>query len=253
MEPTSQSLLRAARELIACVDALRFGAPVAYVYNPLGYAWNAHRSYLERFGGGRKRVLFLGMNPGPWGMAQTGVPFGDVPSVREWMGIEKTIGHPPVQHPRRPVRGFDLDRREISGMRLWGLMKDRFGAEERFFREHFVGNYCPLLFLDAGARNITPDRLRSREREALFRCCDRHLRAMILALEPEWLIGVGRFAERRLGVVGRAVSHPVERLAGILHPSPASPAANRNWAERVTERLVSLGVWNQRSDGSPGT
>ena len=35
-----------------------------------------------------KRVVFLGMNPGPFGMAQVGVPFGEVAAVRDWLRID---------------------------------------------------------------------------------------------------------------------------------------------------------------------
>jgi single-strand selective monofunctional uracil DNA glycosylase len=257
MEDSVQALLRAARRLNGCLAEHRFADPVAYVYNPLEYAWNGYSSYLKRFAGGkagateetgahrrgRKRVLFLGMNPGPWGMAQTGVPFGEIETVRDWLGIEEEIGGPQIEHPRRPVTGFATTRREVSGSRLWGLMRERFGTADRFFREHFVGNYCPLLFFDSGGKNITPDKLGSGDRDALFRCCDDHLRATIRVLDPEWLIGIGRFTENRLQAVCREPEGGRRWVAGILHPSPASPAANRDWAGRTTERLISLGVW----------
>ncbi|UCF96491.1 MAG: single-stranded DNA-binding protein [Spirochaetaceae bacterium] len=243
MNRETEALVRAAEKLIRCLKPLEFAAPVAYTYNPLVYAWSAYRLYLERFGGGRKRVLLLGMNPGPWGMAQTGVPFGDIEAVREWMGIEGSVARPVVEHPRRPVLGFAVTRGEVSGRRLWSLMNRRFGSADLFFRDHFVGNYCPLLFLDGAGKNITPDKLRSTDRETLFLCCDDHLRATIQTLDPDWLIGVGRFAEQRLRMVQNMLSLTERKIAGILHPSPASPAANRDWAARTTEQLISLGVW----------
>jgi single-strand selective monofunctional uracil DNA glycosylase len=251
MESSVQALLQAARRLNGCLAELRFASPIAYVYNPLEYAWKGYSSYLTRFAGcrgraggdGHKRVLFLGMNPGPWGMAQTGVPFGEIETVRYWLSIEEEIGRPPLEHPRRPITGFATTRSEVSGRRLWGLMRARFGTAERFFREHFVGNYCPLLFLDSQGKNITPDKLGSRDRDALFRCCDEHLREAIRILDPEWLIGIGRFTEKRLQVVNENPHGAQRKVAGILHPSPASPAANRNWAMRSAERLISLGVW----------
>ena len=46
-------------------------------------------------------MIFLGMHPGPWGMAQIGVPFGEIPAVRDWMGISTTVDKPPVEHRRR--------------------------------------------------------------------------------------------------------------------------------------------------------
>jgi single-strand selective monofunctional uracil DNA glycosylase len=251
MEDPIRGLKAAAGRLNGRLAELEFEDPVAYVYNPLEYAWNGYSRYLERFagsGGGAKRargkrVLFLGMNPGPWGMAQTGVPFGEIESVRTWMGIDEQVGRPGSEHPRRPVAGFATTRSEVSGRRLWGLMRERFGPAERFFADHFVGNYCPLLFLDSGGRNITPDKLHSRDREALFHACDEHLRATIRILDPRWLIGIGRFTERRLRSVNRGEEGARRNVAGILHPSPASPAANRDWAGNTAERLVSLGVW----------
>jgi single-strand selective monofunctional uracil DNA glycosylase len=251
MEESVRALIQAAQRLSRCLRTLHPGDPVVYVYNPLEYAWSAYRSYLERFAGNRgrskqdrrKRVLLLGMNPGPWGMAQTGVPFGEVEAVRDWMGIEEAIGRPASEHPRRPIMGFATTRSEVSGRRLWGLMRERFGAAENFFQEHFVANYCPLLFLDSEGKNITPDKLRFRDRQNLFHYCDRHLLATIRALDPEWLIGIGRFTEQRLREVNREPGERRRKVAGILHPSPASPAANRDWAGRTSERLISLGVW----------
>ena len=252
MEDPIRALKRAARRLNSRLAELEFGDPVAYIYNPLEYAWEGYSRYIERFAGSGsggqkrargKRVLFLGMNPGPWGMVQTGVPFGEIESVRIWMGIEEQVGRPRIEHPRRPVTGFATTRSEVSGRRLWGLMGERFGKAQRFFADHFVGNYCPLLFLDAKGRNITPDKLRSRDREALFRCCDEHLRAVIRILDPLWLIGIGRFTEQRLQAVTGEEEGGPRRVAGVLHPSPASPAANRDWAGNTTARLVSLGVW----------
>jgi len=245
------ALIRAARQLAAAVEPLRFGPPVAYVYNPLDYARKAHEKYLARFappvGGSRSPVLYLGMNPGPWGMAQTGVPFGDVSCVRDWLGIQAEVGRPAREHPRRRVLGYAIARGEVSGRRLWSLMRERFGTPQRFAREHFVANYCPLMFLDAQGRNITPDRLPASERARLLALCDAHLLQVIEALRPRWAIGIGGFAERRIRAVqadnaGRPAVAAL-RVAGILHPSPASPQANRGWAREAAGRLESLGVW----------
>ena len=236
------SLVRAARKLSAAVERLAFAAPVAFVYNPLEYARTAHELYLRRYGAGPKRVIFLGMNPGPFGMAQTGVPFGQVESVRDWLGIETKIGSPPNEHPKRKITGFACPRSEVSGERLWGLFARRFGTAENFFAEHFVVNYCPLAFLETSGRNRTPDKLPPRERNALFQACDRHLREVVAILQPQWLIGVGDFAAKRAAeVVGNG---PVA-VGRILHPSPACPASNNNWAATATSQLRKLGVWKQ--------
>lgn len=238
---TSQRLIAAARRLSARLSGLRFGPPVAHVYNPLDYAWVPHEAYLRRYGDGRKRVVFLGMNPGPFGMMQTGVPFGEVAAVRDWMGIEAPVHPPAIQHPKRPIDGFACRRSEVSGRRLWGWAAQRFGSAEAFFAQCLVLNYCPLVFLEAGGRNRTPEQLPSAEALPLHDACDEHLREAIAATGAQWAIGIGGFAQRRL----RAALGPTTpvRVAQVLHPSPASPAANRGWCEAVERELATLGVF----------
>ena len=147
------------RDLSRAVDRLSFDPPTAYVYNPLDYARNTAEQYLDRAGDGLKEVLFLGMNPGPWGMAQTGVPFGAITPVRDWLGIGGRVGRPADEHPKRPIRGFGTEREEVSGSRLWGWARERFGSPDRFFERFFVANYCPLVFMEPSGRNRTPDKL----------------------------------------------------------------------------------------------
>ncbi|TNF71270.1 MAG: single-strand selective monofunctional uracil-DNA glycosylase [Acidobacteria bacterium] len=233
------SLIRTARELAREVEDIRFGPPVAHVYNPLRYAWNAHEEYLRRYGRGPKEVVLVGMNPGPWGMAQTGVPFGEVELVRSWLGIEVPVGRPPDEHPKRPVEGFACHRREVSGQRLWGWASRRFGTPKSFFERFFVANYCPLLFLELGGRNRTPDRLAAGERSQLAAVCDRALLRSVEALAPRFVVGVGKFAEDRCrrALVGMELT-----IGRILHPSPASPAANRDWEGQAVRELEELGI-----------
>jgi single-strand selective monofunctional uracil DNA glycosylase len=251
----SDSLIEVAQRLSTRVGKLKFGPPVTHVYNPLVYAWRAHEIYLRRYGNSRKRVIFLGINPGPFGMAQTGVPFGQIAAVRDWLGIEAKIDKPEKENPKRPVLGFDCHRSEISGERLWGLFAERFGAAENFFREHIVLNYCPLAFLEKSGRNRTPDKLPLREREKLFAACDDHLREVVRILEPEWVIGTGDFAMKRALSVFHERELPVRSanltdssggelgLGQILHPSPACPESNIDWSGKATRQLQSLGVW----------
>ena len=233
------SLIRAARELAREVEEIRFGPPVTHVYNPLRYAWNAHEQYLRRYGRGPKEVVLVGMNPGPWGMAQTGVPFGEVELVRSWLGIEVPVERPLDEHPKRPVEGFACHRREVSGQRLWGWASRRFGSPDQFFERFFVGNYCPLLFLESSGRNRTPDRLAAGERSALAAVCDRALRRSVAALSPRFVVGVGKFAEDRCR---RALEGMEVTIGRILHPSPASPAANRDWEGQAVRELKELGI-----------
>jgi len=221
------------------VQRLTFGPPVEFVYNPLEYAWETHVDYLARYGTGTPEVLLLGMNPGPWGMAQTGVPFGEIHIVRNWLGIRGRIGRPGKEHPRVRVTGFECRRSEISGTRLWGWARDSFGTPRRFFGRFFVTNYCPLMFLDPAGRNLTPDKLPIRQRDPLLSVCDGALRGMVEAIRPRWVIGVGGFAESRARVALTGISIPIGR---ILHPSPASPIANRDWAGQAVRQLGELGI-----------
>ena len=233
-------LIAVAKSLRDDVGRLRFKPPVASVYNPLEYAWRPHETYLRKYAGRPKRVLFLGMNPGPFGMVQTGIPFGEIRAVRDWMKIQVPIDKPRCEHPKRPVQGLACQRSEVSGQRLWGLFAERFGTPERFFADHGVVNYCPLAFFDKDGRNITPDKLAASQAAALCEACDEHLRQAIGILEPDWLIGIGDFAEKR---AGQALAGAPLKVGKILHPSPANPAANRDWARKATQQLQALGVW----------
>ena len=233
------TLATIANRLSKRVALLRFGDPVTHIYNPLGYAWAAHRQYLERYATGPCEVVLLGMNPGPWGMVQTGVPFGEVTIVRDWLGIGAAIGTPKKEHPKRPVLGFDCERREVSGARLWGWARDRFKTPERFFRRFFVANYCPLSFMESTGRNRTPDKLSTAQREPLFKACDLALRQTVECLKPRIVVGVGAFAERR---AQSALAELDVEIGRILHPSPASPAANKDWSGKITKQLSAMGV-----------
>ena len=244
---SESALLDAARELSRVLARLDFPAPVAHVYDPHRYAWAPYEAYVTKFGAGPKRIVLLGMNPGPFGMMQTGVPFGEVAAVRDWMGIRAPVQKPNEEHPKRPIEGFDCRRSEVSGRRLWGWAAQRFGAAESFFDSWFVLNYCPLALLEASGRNFTPDKLPAPLLMRLYEACDRHLAAALIALSPEWTIGVGAFAERRIRAVleGNLVDSGLARrmhVGQILHPSPASPAANRGWAEAAERQLTDLRV-----------
>jgi single-strand selective monofunctional uracil DNA glycosylase len=233
------SLVDISRALSERVAGLRFAAPVCCVYNPLEYARAPHELYSRRYGGGRKEVLLLGMNPGPFGMAQTGVPFGDVAMVRDWLGIVAPVAKPLEEHPKRPVLGFECRRSEVSGARLWGWARDRFGTPQRFFERFFVANYCPLAFMESSARNLTPDKLAAAEQRALCDACDEALRDVVRLLQPRIVVGIGAFAERRARA---ALAGAHVAIGTILHPSPASPLANRGWAETIERQLRGLSV-----------
>ncbi len=230
-------------ELSQEVSILEFAAPVRHVYNPLEYASRPYEEYVRRYGSSQKRVIFLGMNPGPFGMVQTGIPFGEVTMVKTWLKIAAPVGEPASVHPRRPVLGFDCPRSEISGQRLWGAVARHFSNPERFFAENFVANYCPLAFLEESGRNRTPDKLPAGERESLFAACDSHLRKICRALAAEWVVGIGAFAGQRAET---ALAGTEIKTGHILHPSPANPKANRNWEAAAMADLARLGLCRSR-------
>ena len=220
--------------------SLTFQTPVAYVYNPLIYARKSHERYLELYGDSPKEVLLLGMNPGPFGMAQTGVPFGEVAVTRDWLEIEESVGQPPQMHPKRPIQGFACPRSEVSGRRLWGWAQNRFKTPQAFFDRYFVANYCPLIFLEESGRNRTPDKLPKSERDPLFEACDSALAELVDYFQPRYLIGVGAFAEKRAqACLGRESNVSTGR---ITHPSPANPRANRGWETFIETELTEMGI-----------
>ncbi len=235
-------LIQAAARLADRVDTIAIEPPVTHIYNPLRYAWQPHVAYLEQANDERIRVLFLGMNPGPWGMAQTGVPFGEVTAVRDWIGIREPVQRPEPEHPKRPVTGFECARSEVSGRRLWGLFQKHFENAAQFFQDSLVLNYCPLVFMEASGKNRTPDKLSKSERVAIESACDAHLREALVASRCEFAVGIGAYAEAALSKAVHSVSHPCV-VTRILHPSPASPAANRDWQGTVTSQLTVAGIW----------
>ena len=246
-------LIKISAKLADKCKTLNFGLDVAAVYNPLVYAAEPHSKYLELAGTAPKKIIFLGMNPGPWGMAQTGVPFGEIAAVRDWLGINAPVGKPTAEHPKRPIEGFACKKSEVSGRRLWGLFRERFGTPAKFFKEHFVANYCPLTFMNSNGANITPNKLRPEESKPLFEACDRTLAEIIILLKPQWIIGIGGFAKKRIDKVhenffnenrdGVIKSLHQFSTVQILHPSPASPKANAGWEKEVTKTMTEMGVW----------
>ncbi|MFT7463432.1 MAG: single-strand selective monofunctional uracil DNA glycosylase [Pseudohongiellaceae bacterium] len=233
------SLITITRRLSKRVDALSFALPVTHVYNPLEYARPCHDTYLRRFGHPGIEALLLGMNPGPFGMSQTGVPFGEVAAVRNWMGISGKIGRPHNEHPKRQIQGFDCPRSEVSGRRMWEWAAGHFDSPEAFFERFFVWNFCPLVFLEESGRNHTPDKLPRAERESLFAVCDKALQEVVALLKPQRVIGVGAFAEARARL---ALADGDVEFGRVLHPSPASPLANRGWAEAADRQFAEMGI-----------
>jgi single-strand selective monofunctional uracil DNA glycosylase len=237
-----EKLIGGLRALSDEVAGLHFAPPVYAVYNPLVYAREPAENYIRRYAQ-ECRALLVGMNPGPFGMAQTGIPFGEITHVREWLGIGGKVERPPLEHPKRPIQGFSCPRSEVSGRRLWGFFKEHFGTPEAFFKRFYVTNYCPLVFMEESGRNLTPDKLSAHERALLYAACDRYLQETAALLKPEFIIGVGVFAAKRVQEALSSIPQgsPL-RFAVIPHPSPANPQANRGWDALAKQGLEELGL-----------
>ncbi len=241
-----KTLIEKTQQLSSRCNALNFSLPVTHVYNPLDYAWAAHLKYLTHYLHNlppSKRVLFMGINPGPWGMAQTGVPFGEVAQVRDWLGISSTITPPTNMHPKRPIDGFLCKKSEVSGKRLWQLFANRYGTANNFFYDAFVLNYCPLLFIDGRdnkAKNLTPDKLKQQETVDLYAYCDEYLKFIVAYCQPQWLVGIGNFAENKLQQCFANLS--TVRIGKIIHPSPANPKSNKGFFDIANQQLDDMGL-----------
>ena len=92
--------------------------------------------------------------------------------------------------------------------------------------------------MEESGRNFVPEKLKAAERDALFAVCDRALRRIVEHLKPKHVIGVGKFAEKR----AKAALAQDVRIGAMLHPSPASPAANKNWATAAEAALAQNGI-----------
>lgn len=230
----AESILHLERELSEKLSQIKFRAPVDYVYNPIEYAYDVHANFVKTYCQGRKKILYLGINPGPWGMSQNGVPFGEVSMVKDWLKLSGKIEKPPREHPERIISGFDCTRKEVSGLRFWGFFRELCKTTDVFFRHSYVHNYCPLAFMNSNAKNITPADLKADEKRELLAICDEVLRKIIKLLNVEIVIGVGRFAEERVKEILRDETNV--NVIYMPHPSPRA-VNNENWPEKAKMTL----------------
>ena len=227
--PVIDDILSAYRALSSSLDALVPESPVL-TYNVLSYAWDNHEAYLRMALGKGAGTVMLGMNPGPYGMAQTGVPFGAVSFVRTYLGIDGKVGHPANESPLRPIVGMDIRRDEASGKAVW-TMASHYGSRDEFLSRCTVLNYCPLLFLDEKGRNFTPDCLQRDFRSKIEDLCTASLSSILAILSPSSVIALGRFAE------GKAKACTSASVYYFPHPSPLNPSSYSFWKEKALEEL----------------
>ena len=209
---------------------------IDWIYNPLDYAWNPHKEWIQRFAGNGAKTLLVGMNP-RHGMGNTGVPFGCPEQVREFLSITGLkVNQPPRIHPKRTVYGLECPKPEVSGRRIWSSLAEHFGTPEEVSREIYIVNHCPLWMFNEAGQNITPDKLTGKAAGELKTICDQHLRTVVSVMGINRVIGVGRYAQKQAA----ALFDEIE-VDWVPHPSPASPFANRNggadWRAEFKEKL----------------
>ncbi|XP_058130049.1 single-strand selective monofunctional uracil DNA glycosylase [Anopheles ziemanni] len=240
--PYWRQVYRIELDLSAGLRKIVLPSNVAACYDPIDYAAEIHSAYLERFLDGPKPVLFVGMNPGPWGMCQTGVPFGYVPAVRDWMGLRGTVSKPTPELPARPVEGLSCTREEQSGKRWWGLFQELCGTPEAFFRSCFVYNLCPLAFFHDSGRNITPSELKGKAKGEIQTISEQYLSIALTVLKPQIIISVGRYTEDRVkSLIKQQKLNPSIVTHCMPHPSPRS-LNNTNWNEKAKVWLTDHGI-----------
>lgn len=160
MTTIAANILKTTKQLNVALKSLEIEnqiPTVSHVYHPLDYAYEPYKNYVNKYCNTTKSVLFVGMNPSPHGMCQTGIPFGDIDYVKSWLKIEGEVKIPPDQHPRYPIVGFSHRIPEVSGSRLWSFLKKGFGEAENFFADGFVVNYCPVALIGSNRSNLTPE------------------------------------------------------------------------------------------------
>ncbi|XP_073999923.1 single-strand selective monofunctional uracil DNA glycosylase-like isoform X2 [Rhodnius prolixus] len=178
------------------------------------------------------------MNPGPWGMMQNGVPFGETNSVRDFLDLFGTVHKPDREHPSKPVLGFSCSRSEISGRRFWELARVLgAGSPHQFFKHAFVHNYFPLCLLSSNGKNITPSELKANVKKEIERACDECLVEVLLLLEIEVVVAIGRFVEKRVQKLCSRANLPIQ-VVFISHPSPRNPSSNRDWLNKTKNLII---------------
>ncbi|XP_013171163.1 PREDICTED: single-strand selective monofunctional uracil DNA glycosylase [Papilio xuthus] len=239
VEDLSTEFLHLIDDLNNKLEIFQFPAAIKCIYNPTIYARHTFEMYVRKYCNTKKSIMFFGMNPGPFGMSQTGVPFGDVSSVREWLGIEGPVGKPPKELETRPVRGFECTRTEISGKRFWGLLKEICGTPEKFFESSFVYNYLNQQWMKTNGCNLTPGDFKVTEMKALYEICDPIFIKVLELYNVQTIIAVGKFCETRAHKAIEAYLPSKGKTIKVLylpHPSPRT-VNNNNWDEKALEYL----------------
>ena len=76
------------------------------------------------------------------------------------MKVEGEVKKPINEIAAKPILGFNCKHEEQSGKRFWKVLEELCGEPDNFFCHCFVYNICPLAFLNATGRNITPPEIK---------------------------------------------------------------------------------------------
>eukprot|EP01023_Acetabularia_acetabulum_P031317 TRINITY_DN29446_c0_g1_i1.p1 TRINITY_DN29446_c0_g1~~TRINITY_DN29446_c0_g1_i1.p1 ORF type:complete len:252 (+),score=22.23 TRINITY_DN29446_c0_g1_i1:130-885(+) len=215
------------------------------IYNPLEYAWEPYENYLRKYCGDYKKTIFVGMNPGYFGMVQTGIPFGDLNMVCNFLHLQK-FQVPVKQHNIRKIVGYEIKRSEVSGQRFWGLIQTKFGHPDKFFNEdsNFVVNLCPLAFLSETGKNVTPEEISIQEKDKIIVVCMAYFKQIVKFLQIQNIVCIGNFVCKE--VKKSLTQDGYYNIVYMQHPSPRVQPQELQWRDVVTKQLEDAGVWQKQ-------
>ena len=207
------------------------------VWNPQLYGLPLYRRFAtEHLPTSRGAIVALGLNPGKYGMSQTGIPFTDVTrAARVGIAIE-----PPGLAPAslRPfLKSYRVERSSAS---VYNLLDALWGGPAEGWRRLWAVAPCGLLFLEPDGTNVTPADARLARRDDVRELRLRVIRESVEAARPRGVLLLGqdvaRVAADALGDVETlVVDHPVARGPGRRGPAwwagvVAQAVRARGWA-----------------------
>ena len=205
------------------------------VWNPQLYGLPLYRRFAaEHLPHARGGIVAFGLNPGKYGMAQTGIPFTDVTrAARVGIAIE-----PPGLAPAslRPfLKSYRVERSSAS---VYGLLDEAWGSPREGWRALWAVAPCGLLFLEKDGENVTPADARLARRDDVRELRLRVIRESIAAAKPRGVLLLGQDVARVAAEALAAedvlvVDHPVARGPGRRGPAW--------WAQTVTEAVRKKG------------